>query len=101
MQIVYPKMYQSLKDEFAQRIPEFKNLSEKQKGDLSRLLELEDRPAFSARGFQTLQGVSSQGVQKDLANNQPNRSKVPVSAAKNIGQSGRMQSGLDKVLNRS
>ncbi len=101
MQVVYPKMYQSLKDEFAQRIPEFKKLSEKQKGDLSRLLELEDRPAFSARGFQTLQGVSSQGVQKDLANNQPNRSKVPVSAAKNIGQSGRMQSGLDKVLNRS
>ena len=101
MQVVYPKMFQSLKDEFSQRIPEFKKLSEKQKGDLSRLLELEDRPAFSFKGFQTLQGVSSQGVQKDLANNQANRSKIPVSASKNLGQSGRTQSGLDKVLNRS
>jgi hypothetical protein len=100
-EMVYPKLLQSIKNEVSSRLPEFKNLTEYQKTQISRLLNLESRKAFTPRGFQTLQGVSAQGVQRDLANNQPNRSKVPVSAAKNLGQSGRIQSGLDKVLNRS
>lgn len=98
---VYPKMADAVKEEFAARLPEFKNLTERQKANLSNILGIDSRKAYSPKGFQTLQGVSSQGVQRDLANNQPNRSKVPISAAKNLGQSGRVQSGLDKVLNRS
>lgn len=97
---VYPKMAQAVKEEFTSRLPEFKNLTEKQKADLTKILGIDARKAYSPMGFQTLQGISSQGVQKDLSNNQPKRSKVPVTAAKNIGQSGRAQSGLDRVLYR-
>lgn len=97
---VYPKMAQAVKEEFTARLPEFKNLTEKQKADLTKILGIDARKAYSPIGFQTLQGISSQGVQKDLSNNQPKQSKVPISAAKNIGQSGRAQSGLDRVLYR-
>jgi hypothetical protein len=97
---VYPKMAEKVKEEFAARLPEFKNLTEKQKADLTKILGIDARKAYSPAGFQTLQGISSQGVQKDLANNQQKQSKVPVSAAKNIGQAGRAQSGLDRVLYR-
>ena len=101
IQTVYPAMYEAIRQEFTGRFDEFKNLSENQKSTISRILQIDTRKAYTPKGFQTLQGVSSQGVQRDLANNQPNRSKVPISAAKNLGQSGRVQSGLDKVLNRS
>jgi hypothetical protein len=97
---VYPKMAEAVKEEFTARLPEFKNLTEKQKADLTKILGIDARKAYSPIGFQTLQGISSQGVQKDLSNNVPKQSKVSVSGAKNIGQSNRAQSGLDRVLYR-
>lgn len=97
---VYPKMAEAVKEEFTARLPEFKNLTEKQKADLTKILGIDARKAYSPAGFQTLQGISSEGVNKDLSNAQPKQSKVPVTAAKNIGQSNRSQSGLDRVLYR-
>jgi len=99
-QVVYPKLLQSIKEEVSSRIPEFKNLTEHQKTQISRLLGLESRKAFTPRGFSTLQGISSAGVQQDLSQGQP-RSKIPVSAAQGLKQSNRAQSSLDKVLNRA
>ena len=97
---VYPKMAEAVKEEFVARLPEFKNLSEKQKANLSVVLQVDSRKAFTPRGFSTLQGISSAGVQQDLSQGQP-RSKIPVSAAQGLKQSNRAQSSLDKVLNRA
>ena len=97
---VYPKMAEAVKEEFTARLPEFKKLTEKQKAELSKILGVDARKAYSPMGFQTLQGISSQGVQKDMANTQPKQSKVSLGGAKNIGQSSRSQSGLDRVLYR-
>ena len=97
---VYPKMAEAVKEEFTARLPEFKKLTEKQKAELSKILGVDARKAYSPMGFQTLQGISSQGVQKDMANTQPKQSKVSLGGAKNIGQSNRSQSGLDRVLYR-
>jgi len=97
---VYPKMAEAVKEEFTARLPEFKKLTEKQKAELSKILGVDARKAYSPMGFQTLQGISSQGVQKDMANTQPKQSKVSLGGAKNIEQSNRSQSGLDRVLYR-
>jgi len=100
MEAVYPKMLQSIKDEFAARIPEFKGkIGERQKRDLTRFLGLNSRPAFSPEGFAQLQQVSAKGVQRDLMQQQSS-GKVPVSGAKELKQSGRFQSALDKTVNR-
>lgn len=97
---VYPKMAEAVKEEFVSRLPEFKNLSEKQKANLSVVLQVDSRKAFTPRGFATLQGISSSGVKQDLAQGQP-KNKIPVSAAQGLNQSNRAQSSLDKVLNRA
>lgn len=97
--VVYPKMFQSIKDEFTARIPEFKKITEKQKAELSRILGIDSRKAYTPQGFQVLQQVSAQGVQRDLQNQTPN--KIPVTAGKEIKASTRAQSGLDRVLYRT
>lgn len=95
---VYPKMAAAIKEEFAERLSEFKNLNEKQKASLSVILGMDTRKAFTPRGFSTLQGVAGQGVQRDLAGQAPR--KVPVTGAKNLNQSQRSASSIDRVLNR-
>jgi hypothetical protein len=95
-QVVYPSIYNEMKNEFAARIPEFKNLSEKQKSDLSRLLGLEDRPAWSSFGFGILQAGNIQ--QQKISESQQ---KIPLGAAKNISQDKRNQSSFDLVVNRA
>lgn len=96
--VVYPKMAQAIKNEFAARIPDFKKITEKQKAELTKILGIDSRKAYSPQGFATLQGVSAQGVQRDLEQNQPN--KASTTGAKTLKQSNRTQSGLDKTLYR-
>lgn len=97
--VVYPKMAAAIKEEFSSRLHEFKNLTEKQKAILSNILEIDSRKAYSPQGFAVLQGVATQGLARDLANQQPQ--KVPVTGAKNMSQSKRTASGLDRVLYRT
>lgn len=95
--VVYPSLFNSLKQEFSQRLPEFKKITEKQKAELSRLLGLNAKRAYTPEGFMVLQGVSRQGVQQGIKE----MNKVSYSAAKNLNQSNRNQTGIDKVLNRA
>ena len=96
--VVYPKMAVSIREEFAERLNEFKNLSEKQKAALSQVMQLDARKAYTPQGFAVLQQVSGQGVARDLAGQMPSR--IPVTGAKNLNQSKRQASGLDRVLYR-
>lgn len=98
-QVVYPKMFQSIKEEFTARIPDFKKITEKQKAELSRILGIDSRKAYTPSGFAVLQQASARGVQEDLQNQSPQ--KIPVTAGKEIKASNRAQSGLDRVLYRS
>jgi hypothetical protein len=95
---IYPELYNEIKNEFSNRMSEFKGLNEKQKAVLSQILQLDSRKAYSPQGLAVLQQVAGQGVARDLAGQQPQ--KVPVSGAKNMDQSKRTASGLDRVLNR-
>ena len=102
MEVVYPKMLQEIKTEFAGRIPEFKNLSEKQKGQLSRLLSLSDRAAYLPEGFARLQGQVNQATQEAItASRAPaQKNNFSKAGARDINSSNRTKSGLDRVLYR-
>ena len=91
---VYPQMFTAIQQEFLSRLPEFK-LSEKQKGLISRILEIDTRKAYTPQGFSMLQAASAEQVKKDLSQ------QKPIAGAKNLGQAKRAQSGLDRVLNRA
>ena len=75
---------------------EFKNISEKQKAELSRVLGLDARKAYTPQGFIVLQGISSNGVQSNMQE----QNKVPVTASRKLDSNRRAQSGFDRVLNR-
>lgn len=96
LRVVYPKIFQALKDEFAGRIPEFKNITEKQKADLSRLLGLDAKKAYTPQGFATLQAGSRAAIQQAEA-----PQKVPMTAARNLRAAQRTQTGLDRTLYRA
>lgn len=91
---IYPQMFTAIQQEFLSRLPEFK-LSEKQKGLISRVLEIDTRKAYTPQGFSMLQAASAEQVKKDLSQ------QKPIAGAKNLGQAKRAQSGLDRVLNRA
>ena len=98
--IIYPKLAEELKKEFIERLPEFnKKLSEKQKASLSVILGTDNRKAYTSNGFNILQRNSAVQVNKDLNNNFSR--KITSSGAKNLKNSQREQSGLDRVLYRS
>ena len=91
---VYPQMFTAIQQEFLSRLPEFK-LSEKQKGLISKILEIDTRKAYTPQGFSMLQAASAEQVKRDLSQ------QKPIAGAKNLGQAKRAQSGLDRVLNRA
>lgn len=93
--IVYPQMYEAIRQEFINRLPEFK-LNEKQKGTISRILNIDSRKAYTPQGFQALQSASLAQLKQDMA--QPTRVSAGV---KNLKQSNRTQTGLDRVLYRT
>ena len=93
--IVYPQMYEAIRQEFINRLPEFK-LNEKQKGTISRILNIDSRKAYTPQGFQALQSSSLAQLKQDMA--QPTRVSAGV---KNLKQSNRTQTGLDRVLYRT
>ena len=98
---VYPRMAEEIQKEFAERLPEFnKKLTEKQKANLSVILGLDTRKAFTPTGFNMLQQFSGMQIKKEVQNMQPQR-RVSTVGAKNIKSSTREQSGLDKVLYRT
>jgi len=98
---VYPRMAEEIQKEFAERLPEFnKKLTEKQKANLSVILGLDTRKAFTPTGFNILQQFSGMQIKKEVQNMQPQR-RVSSVGAKNIKSSSREQSGLDKVLYRT
>jgi hypothetical protein len=98
---VYPRMAEEVQKEFAERLPEFnKKLTEKQKANLSVILGLDTRKAFTPTGFNMLQQFSGMQIKKEVQNMQPQR-RVSTVGAKNIKSSTREQSGLDKVLYRT
>jgi hypothetical protein len=98
---VYPRMAAEIQKEFAERLPEFnKKLTEKQKANLSVILGLDTRKAFTPTGFNMLQQFSGMQIKKEIQNMQPQR-RVSSVGAKNIKSSTREQSGLDKVLYRT
>ena len=99
IKVVYPQIFEALRTEITQRLPEFKKLTELQKGNLSRILGLDAKKAYTPQGFSVLQGITARGMEKDMQNFTPK--KVPVTAAKNINASNRYQTGLDKTVNRS
>lgn len=101
IRVVYPKMFEAIKQEFVNNMSNFK-LGEKQKAEISKILGLDSRKAYTPQGFAILQSVSANGEAQDLSASssvQPAR-KVPVSASKNLKQSNRTQSGVDRVLYR-
>jgi hypothetical protein len=95
--IVYPSMFSAIKQEFAGRLNDFKKITEKQKAELSRILGLDAKKAYTPAGFAQLQALSGQKI----ANEMENQNKVSVTAAKNINQSNRNQTGFDRVLSRN
>ena len=98
---VYPRMAGEIQKEFAERLPEFnKKLTEKQKANLSVILGLDTRKAFTPTGFNMLQQFNGMQIKKEMQNMQPQR-RVSSVGAKNIKSSTREQSGLDKVLYRT
>ena len=98
---VYPRMAEEIQKEFAERLPEFnKKLTEKQKANLSVILGLDTRKAFTPTGFNMLQQFNGMQIKKEVQNMQPQR-RVSTVGAKNIKSSTREQSGLDKVLYRT
>jgi hypothetical protein len=94
--IVYPKMYSGLKQEILQRMNEFKNISEKQKAELSKILQIHSKTAYTPSGFATLQGMSSFGVQQNMIN----QSRGPAARSTKLESSRRAQSGVDRVIYR-
>jgi hypothetical protein len=97
IKVVYPAIYEAIKQEFMQRLPEFKNITERQKSELSRILGLNAKKAYTPQGFATLQAVSTQGVQQEFEQ----KARVGITAAKNINSSNRASTGIDKVINRA
>lgn len=95
MKVVYPKMFSAIREEMVHRLPEFKKISEKQKAEISKILGIETKKAYSPQGFAQLQGISSKGVQSNMQ--EPARASA---AAKNIKSSDRSQSGFERVLAR-
>lgn len=98
IRVIYPQMFNAIKQEFMGRLNEVK-LTEKQKANLSVILGIDSRKAYTPSGFAVLQQASARGVQEDLQNQTPQ--KIPVTAGKEIKASNRAQSGLDRVLYRS
>ena len=77
-----------------------KKQTAKQKANLSVILELDTRKAFTPIGFNILQQFSGMQIKKELQNMQPQK-RVSTVGAKNIKSSTREQSGLDKVPYRT
>lgn len=94
LKAVYPKMFQEIRNEMINRLPEFKKISEKQKAELSKILGLEAKRAYTPQGFSVLQSVSAAGVQQNMQQMLPNQKKT------NINLANRSQTGLDKTLSR-
>lgn len=99
--VVYPSMSEAIKQEFVDRLPEFKNLTEKQKAELTKILGVDSRKAYTPGGFSILQNVSSSGVQKDLVQSSVPQKKVSSTQVSKMGQSKRAQSPIDRVIYRS
>jgi hypothetical protein len=98
LRTVYPKTYESIQAEVLAKMP--KTLTRAQKIQLQPLLGSKVTPAMDPRNLMFLQNKTQQSAQ---ANSQANAqiSHTPVSVAKNMKVSGRSQTGLDKVLNRT
>lgn len=98
LRTVYPKTYESIQAEIIAKMP--KHLTRAQKIQLQPILGSRVTPAMDYKNLMFLQNKTQQSAQ---ANQQANAqiSHVPVSAAKNMKVSGRSQTGLDKVLNRT
>lgn len=90
MKVVYPKMFSAIRDEMAHRLPEFKNISEKQKAEISKILNLSSKKAYSPQGFATLQGVSEQGVKRDMQQQR-------VSPTPKFNQGNRSETDMQRV----
>ena len=99
--VVYPAMSEAIKQEFVARIPEFKDISEKQKAELVKILGVDSRKAYTPSGFSVLQGISGSGVQKDLTKSVAPQTKIRSNKVSSMEQSKRTQSGLERVLYRS
>jgi hypothetical protein len=97
IRVVYPQMFEAIKQEFLNNMGNFK-LGEKQKAEISKILGLDSRKAYTPQGFNILQNISSQGVAQDMQQSAPK--KVPVTASKNLNQANRSQSGVDRVIYR-
>jgi len=95
MKAVYPKMFAAVREEMIHRLPEFKKISEKQKAEISKILNIETKKAYTPQGFAQLQGISAQGTQQNLQ-----QISRPKPGTKNIKLGDRSQTGLERVLGR-
>ena len=97
IKVVYPQLFSAIKEEIMQRLPEFKNITEKQKADISRIFNLDAKKAYTPQGFAILQGYSAKALKESEA---PATKKVPVAAMRSVKAADRVQTGLDRSIYR-
>lgn len=98
LRVVYPKMYAGIQAEMIARLP--KKLTRSQKIQLQPILGSKVTPAMDYQNLMRLQGKTQESAQANMQAN-AQMDHVPMGAAKNIKASGRMQTGLDRTLNRT